>query len=74
MIGRYVGGIKDRKKGILFTRIFLFGGLVMSKPMKTKKDKVPKITEEEYANYISSLRNQSESEIPPQEQPPKKSE
>ncbi|MBQ2701947.1 MAG: hypothetical protein IJF64_03060 [Clostridia bacterium] len=46
----------------------------MSKPMKTKKDKVPKITEEEYANYISSLRNQSESEIPPQEQPPKKSE
>lgn len=30
----------------------------MSKPLKTKKDRVPKITEEEYANYISSLKNQ----------------
>ena len=44
----------------------------MSKPMKTKKDKVPKITEEEYANYISSLRNQSETETPTQKQSPEK--
>ena len=44
----------------------------MSKPIKTKKDKVPKITEEEYANYISSLRSQSEAETPPQKQPSKK--
>ena len=27
-----------------------------SKPTKTKKDKVPKITEAEYAAYVSSLR------------------
>lgn len=28
----------------------------MSKPTKTKKNKVPKITEEEYMEYLSSLR------------------
>ena len=28
----------------------------MSKSSKTKKNKVPKITEEEYANYLSSLK------------------
>ena len=28
----------------------------MSKAIKNKKDKVPKITEEEYARYISSLK------------------
>lgn len=35
----------------------------MRKPLKTKKDRVPKITEEEYANYISSLKS------PPTEKP-----
>lgn len=28
----------------------------MSKPSKNKKEKVPKITEEEYMAYVSSLR------------------
>ncbi len=28
----------------------------MGKPLKKKKNKVPKITEEEYAKYIASLR------------------
>ena len=28
----------------------------MSKPSKHKKEKVPKITEEEYLAYVSSLR------------------
>ena len=28
----------------------------MSKPSKTKKNKVPKITEEEYMAYVSALR------------------
>ena len=40
----------------------------MSKPIKTKKDKVRKITEEEYAEYISSLKSQSEQERPPEKQ------
>ncbi len=30
----------------------------MSKPTKTKKNKVPKITEAEYAAYISGLKNE----------------
>ncbi len=30
----------------------------MSKPFTNKKTKVPKITEEEYAKYISSLKNE----------------
>ena len=29
----------------------------MSKMMKSKKDKVPKLTEAEYAQYISALKN-----------------
>ena len=32
------------------------GGACMSKPSKTKKNKVPKITEEEYMAYVSALR------------------
>ncbi|MBQ9714414.1 MAG: hypothetical protein IJV83_03725 [Clostridia bacterium] len=32
----------------------------MSKVLKNKKDKVPKITEEEYAAYISSLKGMTE--------------
>ena len=28
----------------------------MSKMMKSKKEKIPKLTEEEYAQYISSLK------------------
>jgi hypothetical protein len=28
----------------------------MSKPLKSKKNKVPKITEEEYMEYLTSLR------------------
>lgn len=31
----------------------------MHKPSKTKKDKVPKLTEEEYAAYIASLKEQN---------------
>ena len=34
----------------------------MSKPSKNKKNKIPKITEEEYAAYLSTLRNMSEGE------------
>ena len=36
----------------------------MSKPSKMKKDKVPKITEAQYAEYISSLKDAS---APPRE-------
>ncbi len=35
----------------------------MSKPTKNKKEKVPKITEAEYAEYISTLKKMSD---PPQ--------
>ena len=31
----------------------------MGKPTKTKKGKVPKITEEEYTAYLASLREMS---------------
>ena len=34
----------------------------MSKPLKSKKDKVPKITEEEYAEYLSALKAVEENE------------
>ncbi|MBQ8308686.1 MAG: hypothetical protein IJX96_02510 [Clostridia bacterium] len=34
----------------------------MSKPLKSKKDKVPKITEEQYAEYLSALKAAEESE------------
>ena len=37
----------------------------MSKRLKNKKDKVPKITEDEYANYLSSLRGQDGGGSPP---------
>ena len=36
----------------------------MSKPSKNKKNKVPKITEEEYVAYLSSLRELTEGENP----------
>ncbi len=36
----------------------------MSKPTKSKKDKVPKITEAEYAAYLSSLRELTEGNNP----------
>ena len=36
----------------------------MSKPTKNKKDKVPKITEAEYAAYLSSLRELTEGDNP----------
>ncbi len=32
----------------------------MSKPPKNKKNKVPKITEAQYAEYISGLKNMAE--------------
>ena len=32
----------------------------MGKSAKRKKNKVPKITEEEYANYLSSLKEQGQ--------------
>ena len=34
----------------------------MSKGNKTKKDKVPKITEEEYARYVSTLKGETPTE------------
>ncbi len=34
----------------------------MSKPLKSKKDKVPKITEEQYAEYLSALKAAEENE------------
>ncbi len=40
-----------------------YGGACMSKT-KHKKDKVPKITEAEYAAYLSSLRGLTEGETP----------
>ena len=40
------------------------GGACMSKPTKSKKDKVPKITEAEYAAYLSSLRELTEGNNP----------
>lgn len=36
----------------------------MSKPSKSKKEKVPKITEEEYAAYLSALRELTEGSNP----------
>ncbi len=42
----------------------------MSKPLKSKKQKVPKITEEEYAAYLSALRELTEGSNPAMEQKP----
>ena len=39
----------------------------MHKPLKNKKDKVPKITEAEYTEYISHLREESENKASAQE-------
>lgn len=39
----------------------------MSKSSKTKKSKVPKITEEEYAAYVSSLKAPEAQGAAPQE-------
>ena len=36
----------------------------MSKPSKHKKDRVPKLTEAEYAAYLSSLRELTEGDNP----------
>ena len=36
----------------------------MSKASKSKKGKVPKITEEEYAAYLSALREMTEGDNP----------
>ena len=36
----------------------------MSKPSKSKKEKVPKITEEEYMAYLSALKSSSEQQPP----------
>ena len=35
----------------------------MSKSSKNKKNKVPKITEEEYANYLSALKAPQEQSV-----------
>ena len=35
----------------------------MHKPLKNKKDKVPKITEAEYTEYISHLREEGENQL-----------
>ncbi len=37
----------------------------MSKSSKHKKSKVPKLTEAEYAEYISSLKSEVETPLPP---------
>ncbi len=42
----------------------------MSKPSKGKKQKVPKLTEEEYVAYLSALRELSEGSNPAIEQKP----
>ena len=39
----------------------------MRKPLKNKKDKVPKITEAEYTEYISHLREEGERQLSLQE-------
>ena len=39
----------------------------MHKPLKNKKDKVPKITEAEYSKYIAHLRESGENNVPPKE-------
>lgn len=44
----------------------------MRKPLKNKKDKVPKITEAEYSEYISHLRECNENHLPPKENVPVK--
>ena len=36
----------------------------MSKRLKSKKDKVPKITEEEYVKYISALKDEEDTRPP----------
>ena len=38
----------------------------MSKPLKSKKEKVQKLTEEQYAAYISTLKGMEESGKEPQ--------
>lgn len=35
----------------------------MSKRLKTKKEKVPKLTEEEYVQYISTLKGMEETRL-----------
>ena len=42
----------------------------MRKPLKNKKDKVPKITETEYSEYISRLRENNGNIAPPKENLP----
>lgn len=37
----------------------------MSKVQKAKKEKVPKITEEEYASYIAALKDERKESLPP---------
>ena len=39
----------------------------MRKPLKNKKDKVPKITEAEYTEYISHLRKEADNKVNAQE-------
>lgn len=39
----------------------------MSRPSKSKKNKVPKITEEEYAAYVSAIKTPAPQNIAPQE-------
>ena len=53
------GRIRMRKTGHTFTKSDREEAC-MSKPTKSKKDKVPKITEAEYTEYISHLREESE--------------
>ena len=56
-------GIKGAEEGHTFYKIQR-GGVCMSKGSKSKKEKVPKLTEAEYAAYLTALRELSEGNNP----------
>jgi hypothetical protein len=58
-----LSGIKNAEDGHTFYKIQR-GGVCMSKGSKPKKQKVPKLTEAEYAAYLSALRELSEGNNP----------
>lgn len=51
-------GNKNEKNGAYLIQHLKNGGAGMRGNKKDKKSKVPKITEEEYAKYISALKNE----------------
>jgi len=48
----------------------LFGGLSMGKASKNKKNKVPRLTEAEYANYVNLLKAAGQGCDESQKEPP----